>query len=150
VSEHITHVAFDLRRDSVTAAWLLPSETSPAVRRIPYEVEPFRRLVRAILAHGPARACYEANPLGYAPQRQLTAWAQPREVIAPSLTLGAPATEASRTRGTPGNSLACAAWGKPRASASLRRPSWPPESWSALGRRAWVRPTISIAKMVFS
>ena len=63
-----------------------PSETSPEVRTIPHEVKPFRRLVRAILAHGPARACYEAGPLGYAPQRQLTAWGLPCEVIAPSLT----------------------------------------------------------------
>jgi transposase len=84
--EHITHVAFDMHRDSITAAWLLPRATSPEVRTIPHEVKPFRRLVRAILAHGPARACYEAGPLGYAPQRQLTAWGLPCEVIAPSLT----------------------------------------------------------------
>ena len=62
--EHITHVAFDMHLDSITAAWLLPSDTSPEVRTIPHEVKPFRRLVRAILAHGPARACYEAGPLG--------------------------------------------------------------------------------------
>jgi transposase len=75
-----------MHRDSITAAWLLPSETSPEVRTIPHEVKPFRRLVRQLLAHGPARACYEAGPLGYAPQRQLTAWGLPCEVIAPSLT----------------------------------------------------------------
>jgi transposase len=84
--EHITHIAFDMHRDSITAAWLLPSESSPELRTIPHEVKPFRRLVRQILAHGPARACYEAGPLGYAPQRQLTAWGLPCEVIAPSLT----------------------------------------------------------------
>lgn len=83
---HITTVAFDMHRDSITAAWLLAGETSPEVRTIPHEVKPFRRLVHQILSHGPARACYEAGSLGYAPQRQLTAWGLPCEVIAPSLT----------------------------------------------------------------
>jgi hypothetical protein len=69
MGEHITHVAFDMHRDSITAAWLLPRATSPEVRTIAHEVKPFRRLVRQLLAHGPARACYEAGPLGYAPQR---------------------------------------------------------------------------------
>jgi transposase len=41
--------------------------------------------VKELLAQGPARACYEAGPLGYAPQRQLEAWGLPCEVIAPSL-----------------------------------------------------------------
>ena len=76
-----------MHRDSITAAWLLPRATSPEVRTIPHEVKPFRRLVRQLLAHGPARACYEAGPLGYAPQRQLTAWGPASGgMIAPSLT----------------------------------------------------------------
>ncbi len=70
---------------SNTAAWLLPSAGTPEPRTIPHEPKPFRRLVRQILSHGPARACYEAGPLGYAPQRQLVAWGLPCEVIAPSL-----------------------------------------------------------------
>ena len=64
---HIAHVAFDIHRESITAVWLLASETSPVVRMVPHEVKPFRRLVRQILSHGPARACYEAGPLGYVP-----------------------------------------------------------------------------------
>jgi transposase len=83
--EHITHVAFDMHQASITAAWLLPGAETPVVRTIPHELKPFRRLVRQILAHGPARACYEAGPLGYVPQRQLAAWGLPCEVIAPSL-----------------------------------------------------------------
>jgi len=55
------------------------------LRTIPHEAKPFRHLVRQILAHGPACACYEAGPLGYAPQRRLAAWGLPCEVIAPSL-----------------------------------------------------------------
>ena len=65
--EHITTVAFDMHRDSITAAWLLAGETSPEVRTIPHEVKPFRRLVRQILSRGPARACYEAGPWGTHP-----------------------------------------------------------------------------------
>jgi transposase len=56
------------------------------VRTIPHEAKPFRRLVQEVLRHGPARACYEAGPLGYAPQRELEAWGLPCAVIAPSLT----------------------------------------------------------------
>lgn len=85
MTEHITHVAFDMHQDSIAAAWLLPGATTPEVRTIPHEPKPFRRLVRQILASGPARACYEAGPLGYVPQRQLVAWGLPCEVIAPSL-----------------------------------------------------------------
>jgi len=76
--EHITHVAFDMHRHSITAAWLLPRASNPELRTVPHEVKPFRRLVRRILSHGPACACYEASPLGYAPQRQLAAWGLPR------------------------------------------------------------------------
>lgn len=84
--EHITHVAFDMHQASITAAWLLPSASSPEVRTIPHEPKSFRRLVRQILAYGPACACYEAGPLGYAPQRQLEAWGLSCAVIAPALT----------------------------------------------------------------
>ncbi len=83
--EHITHVAFDMHQDSITAAWLRPGATTPEVRTIPHEAKPFRRLVEQVLKLGPARACYEAGPLGYEPQRQLAAWGLPCEVIAPSL-----------------------------------------------------------------
>lgn len=85
MNEHITHVAFDMHQDSITAAWLRPGATTPEVRTIPHEAKPFHRLVKQILASGPARACYEAGPLGYEPQRQLAAWGLPCEVIAPSL-----------------------------------------------------------------
>ena len=83
--EHITHVAFDMHQASITAAWLLPSANTPELRTIPHEPKPFRRLVKEILTQGPACACYEAGPLGYAPQRQLEAWGLPCAVIAPSL-----------------------------------------------------------------
>ncbi len=85
MKEHITHVAFDMHQDSITAAWLTPGASTPELRTIAHEPKPFRRLVHEILAHGPARACYEAGPLGYTPQRQLEAWGLPCEVIAPSL-----------------------------------------------------------------
>jgi transposase len=85
MTKHITHVAFDMHQDSITAAWLLPGASPPEVRTIPHEPKPFRQLVRQFLAQGPARACYEAGPLGYAPQRQLEAWGLPCEVIAPAL-----------------------------------------------------------------
>jgi transposase len=74
-----------MHQDSITAAWLSPGASTPEVRTIPHEPKPFRRLVKEVLARGPARACYEAGPLGYAPQRQLLAWGLPCEVIAPSL-----------------------------------------------------------------
>lgn len=83
--KHITHVAFDMHQDSITAAWLRPEATTPEVRTIPHEPKPFRQLARQLLAHGPARACYEAGPLGYVPQRQLVAWGLPCEVSAPAL-----------------------------------------------------------------
>jgi len=85
MNEHTTHVAFDMHQDSITAAWLLPGASTPELRTIPHEPKPFRRLVQEILRHGPARACYEAGPLGYAPQRHLDAWGLPCDVIAPSL-----------------------------------------------------------------
>ena len=44
--EHITHVAFDMHQASITAAWLLPSASSPELRTIPHEPKPFLRLVR--------------------------------------------------------------------------------------------------------
>jgi len=86
MTESITFVAFDMHQDSITAAWLRPGAAEPETRRIPHEPKPFRRLVKALLGQGPVRACYEAGPLGYAPQRQLAAWGLPCEVIAPSLT----------------------------------------------------------------
>ena len=67
--EHITHVAVDMRQDSITAAWLPPGASTPEVHTIPHEPKPFRRLMRQIFTHGPAAACYEAGPLGYAPQQ---------------------------------------------------------------------------------
>ena len=85
MSERITHVAFDMHQDSITAAWLLPDATTPEVRSLPHEPKAFRRVVQQLLRHGPARACYEAGALGYGPQRQLTAWGLPCEVIAPAL-----------------------------------------------------------------
>jgi hypothetical protein len=53
--EHITHVAFDMHQDSITAAWLPPGASTPELRTIPHEPKPFRRLVKEILAHGPAQ-----------------------------------------------------------------------------------------------
>jgi len=85
MSESITFVAFDMHQDSITAAWLRPGAPDPETRTLPHEPKSFRRLVRELLAQGPARACYEAGPLGYEPQRQLTAWGLACEVIAPSL-----------------------------------------------------------------
>jgi transposase len=74
-----------MHQDSITAAWLRPGATDPETRTVPNEAQPFRRLVKALLAQGPVRACYEAGPLGYEPQRQVAAWGLPCEVIAPSL-----------------------------------------------------------------
>ncbi|HET7876927.1 MAG TPA: IS110 family transposase [Methylomirabilota bacterium] len=85
MSESITFVAFDMHQDSVTAAWLRPGATDPETRTLPNEPKPLRRFVKELLAAGPARACYEAGPLGYEPQRQFAAWGLPCAVIAPSL-----------------------------------------------------------------
>ncbi len=85
MTESITFVAFDMHQDSITAAWLRPGAAEPETRTLPNEPKPFRRLVKELLARGPARACYEAGPVGYEPQRQLAAWGLPCEVIAPSL-----------------------------------------------------------------
>ncbi len=85
MSDSITFVAFDMHQESITAAWLRPGTTEPETRTLPNEPKPFRRLVKELLAHGPARACYEAGPVGYEPQRQLEAWGLPCTVIAPSL-----------------------------------------------------------------
>jgi len=85
MSQSITYVAFDMHQDSITAAWLAAGAQTPEVRTIPHEPKALRRLVQQVLVHGPARACYEAGPLGYEPQRQLAAWGLPCEVIAPSL-----------------------------------------------------------------
>ena len=85
MSESITFVAFDMHQDSITAAWLRSGAAEPETRTVPHEAKPFRRLVQELLARGPARACYEAGPLGYAPQRQLAASGLPCEDIAPTL-----------------------------------------------------------------
>ena len=67
MGEHITHVACDMHPNSITAAWLPPGASTPEVLTIPHKPNPFRRLVKEVLACGPARACYEAGPLGNAP-----------------------------------------------------------------------------------
>ena len=85
MTESITFVAFDMHQDSITAAWLRPGATEPETRTLPNEPKPLRRLVKELLAQGPVRACYEAGPLGYEPQRQFAAWGLACEVIAPSL-----------------------------------------------------------------
>lgn len=36
MSEHITHVAYEMHRVSITAAWLLPGETTPELHTIPH------------------------------------------------------------------------------------------------------------------
>ncbi len=85
MSESITFVAFDMHQDSITAAGLRPGASEPETRAVPNEPKPFRRLVKELLAAGPARACYEAGPVGYEPQRHLAAWGLPCAVLAPSL-----------------------------------------------------------------
>jgi hypothetical protein len=54
MTKHITHVAFDMHQDSITAAWLRPGTNTPGVRTIPHAPKPFRQLVRQLLAYGPA------------------------------------------------------------------------------------------------
>jgi hypothetical protein len=86
MEKRTTAIAFDLHKDSIPAAWLRPGAPAPEVRAIPPEPKAFRRLVRQLLAHGPACACYEAGPCGgMTPQRHLAAWGLPCEVIAPTL-----------------------------------------------------------------
>ncbi len=36
MTDHITHVAFDMHQDSITAAWLVPGAQTPKVRTIPH------------------------------------------------------------------------------------------------------------------
>lgn len=83
--QDITPGAFDLHQDTITAAWLWPGASTPEDRTIPHEGKALHRLVRELLARGPAQACYEAGPWGYEPQRQLAGWGLPCDVIAPSL-----------------------------------------------------------------
>src|SRR3972149_3828040 len=67
MTEHITHVAFDMHQDSITAAWLRPGATTPEVRKIPNEAKPLRRLVGQGLKAGPPPARLQARPVGLRP-----------------------------------------------------------------------------------
>jgi hypothetical protein len=66
MGEHITRVGRDMHQNSIAAAWLRPGASTGEVRTTPHKPEPVRRLVKEILARGPARACCEAGPLGNA------------------------------------------------------------------------------------
>jgi hypothetical protein len=98
--EHITHVAFDMHQDSITAAWLPPGASTPELRTIPHEPKPFRRLVKEIPAHGPACACYEAGPWATRPSGNWKPGGCPVRSSRRASSRAAPASGSRRTSGT--------------------------------------------------
>src|SRR5271169_2292192 len=84
----ITFVGLDAHKEMNSVAMLLPGETMAVVWDIPNEPGAVRRLVRKLEreAPGEVRICYEAGPVGYALQRQITESGSARcMVVAPSL-----------------------------------------------------------------
>ena len=70
----ITFAAVDAHKEMHSVAMLLPGQTDPVTWDVPNEPAAVRRLVRKLEreAPGEVRICYEAGPVGYALQRQIT------------------------------------------------------------------------------
>lgn len=88
MEEGITFVGIDAHKEMNSVAVLPPDRTGPVVWDFPNEPAAVRRLVRKLErdAPGEVRICYEAGPVGYALQRQITAAGSAScMVVAPSL-----------------------------------------------------------------
>jgi hypothetical protein len=74
MAEGTTFVGIDAHKDMNSVAVLPPGGTVPVVWDFPNEPAAVRRLVRKLErdAPGEVRICYEAGPVGYALQRQIT------------------------------------------------------------------------------
>jgi transposase len=88
VNQGITFVGLDAHKEAISVAMLVPGERVPVEWKIPNEPSAVRRMVRKIEreAPGDVRTCYEAGPVGYALQRQITeAGSLSCMVVAPAL-----------------------------------------------------------------
>jgi transposase len=88
MAKGITFVGLDAHKEMNSVAMLLPGRTVPVVWDFPNEPAAIRRLVRKLEreAPGEVRICYEAGPVGYTLQRQITeAGSASCMVVAPSL-----------------------------------------------------------------
>ena len=84
----ITFVGIDAHKKMNSVSMLLPDQVVPVTWDVPNEPAAVRRLVRRLEreAPGEVRICYEAGPVGYALQRQITeAGSASCMVVAPSL-----------------------------------------------------------------
>jgi len=84
----ITFVGIDAHKELMSVAMLLPGESKAITWDVANEGAAIRRLVRKLEreAPGEVRICYEAGPVGYALQRQVTEAGEAScMVVAPSL-----------------------------------------------------------------
>lgn len=88
MKEGITFVGLDAHKNGISVAMLLSGQMIPVEWKVPNEPAAVRRMVRRIEreAAGDVRMCYEAGPVGFALQRQITgAGSASCMVVAPSL-----------------------------------------------------------------
>jgi transposase len=88
MKEGITFVGLDAHKNGISVAMFLHGQTMPVEWKIPNEPAAVKRMVRKIEreAGGDVRMCYEAGPVGFALQRQITeAGSASCMVVAPSL-----------------------------------------------------------------
>jgi transposase len=88
MEKSIIFVGIDAHKQMNSVAMLLPGEKVAVVWEVPNEGAAVRRLVRKLEreAPGEVRICYEAGPVGYALQRQITETGSAScMVVAPSL-----------------------------------------------------------------
>ena len=79
------HLGFDVHRDTISVATLLPDRTSAAVEQIPSDEAAVLAFISRFAEPSRLRVYYEAGPTGYELARLLHAQGVVCQVIAPSL-----------------------------------------------------------------
>ena len=85
VPPHVTVLAMDVHKNTISTAVLKPDSTVPLVDKISSDDEMVRRLIARFDDRDRLWACYEAGPTGYELARLLRGGGVRCEVIAPSL-----------------------------------------------------------------
>ena len=85
VPPHVTVLAMDVHKNTISTAVLKPDSTVPLVDKISSDDEMVRRLIARFDDRDRLWACYEAGPTGYELTRLLRGGGVRSEVIAPSL-----------------------------------------------------------------
>ena len=79
------HLGLDVHKDSITAAVLDASSSSPVTMRVATDDAAIRSLLRKCGDANRLRVCYEAGPTGFTLARTLSSWGVLCDVVAPTL-----------------------------------------------------------------